>query len=147
MEGPSLGNVCPGWSNSWLQKVPLPKPWWIAVVRERKLCKPMNALQHPPGVHSCRKETLVDQISSMAAEDVDMDMAAADEVDDGRGSSDSEEDIEMDADSEQQIMHLEEQLSASPHDYDKHVAVSDHRTSSLYLWGTHSQAWVLAHQL
>lgn len=80
-----------------------------------------------------------------AAEDVDMDMAAAEEVaDGGSGSSDSEEDIEMDADSEQQIMQLEEQLSASPHDYDKHVAVSDHKATSMSLWGAYCQCWLLA---
>lgn len=53
-------------------------------------------------------------------EQVDVDMAAADD-DDGGSSSDS--DIEMDAAAEQQIMSLEEQLAANPHDYDKHVAV------------------------
>lgn len=51
---------------------------------------------------------------------VDVDMVGADDDDDG--SSDS--DIEMDAAAEQQIMQLEGQLAANPHDYDKHVAVS-----------------------
>lgn len=53
-------------------------------------------------------------------EQVDVDMAAADGDDDG---SSSDSDIEMDAAAEQQIMSLEEQLAANPHDYDKHVAV------------------------
>jgi hypothetical protein len=51
---------------------------------------------------------------------VDVDMAGADDDD---GSS-SESEIEMDAAAEQQIMQLEQQLAANPHDYDKHVAVS-----------------------
>lgn len=57
----------------------------------------------------------------MAAEgeQPDVEMAASD----GGDVSDSESEIEMDAAAEQQIMQLEEQLAASPHDYDKHVAV------------------------
>lgn len=57
----------------------------------------------------------------MAAEgeQPDVEMAASD----GGDSSESDSDIEMDAAAEQQIMQLEEQLAASPHDYDKHVAV------------------------
>jgi hypothetical protein len=51
---------------------------------------------------------------------VDVDMVGSDDGDDGS----SESDIEMDAAAEQQIMQLEEQLAANPHDYDKHVAVS-----------------------
>jgi hypothetical protein len=57
----------------------------------------------------------------MAAEDVDVDMGAADDVE---ADSSSDSDFEMDAGSEQQIMQLEGQLAANPHDYDKHVAVS-----------------------
>jgi hypothetical protein len=63
----------------------------------------------------------------MAAEgeQPDVDMAGSD----GGDSSESESDIEMDAAAEQQIMQLEEQLAARPHDYDKHVAVSTDGTS------------------
>jgi hypothetical protein len=64
-------------------------------------------------------------------EQVDVDMAGSD-ADDGGSSSDS--DIEMDAAAEQQIMSLEEQLAANPHDYDKHVAVR----TNWFSWLRHS---------
>ena len=54
-------------------------------------------------------------------EQVDVDMAAVDEAGDDDSSSDS--DIEMDSAAEQKIMQLEEQLTANPNDYDKHVEV------------------------
>lgn len=56
-------------------------------------------------------------------EQVDVDMAAADDDAGNDDSSSSDSDIEMDQAAEQKIMQLEEQLTANPNDYDKHVEV------------------------